>query len=814
MQSLNYDPADTCLHFAIDHTTSQARSPGDPNDLNGPAGYGAANFVTPTGNFPYQIEFENEPSANAPAQVVEVTEQLDANLDWTTFQLGDFGFGGQTFDVPDGLTFYDTRIDATATVGVYVDVTADFDALTGQLTWTFTSIDPATGDLPADVLTGFLPPDTTDPEGDAFISYSVQPKANLTTNQTISAQADVIFDEGLSDQSSLETPTFVNTIDAGAPTSSVLPLPADSLPSFTVNWSGQDDLHGSGLASYQVYVSADGGPFTLWQPATTATSATYAGQVGQTYRFYSVATDNVGNVQPTPTTQAQTATPLYQIPASQNENAAPATMLVSTLLSGHYGGNSAKPGIAVTGLSGNGVWQYSANAKNWTAIANVSQAQALLLPGSDSLRFVAATNGSGQANLLFLAWDGSTGKAGSTANVAVNGGTTPFSAGAGMLALTVNPVPIWVGVSASLTSILPGNYDTTNLANPPGNTVLAVFGNDFQDNNAAVTAGVAIVGVTGSAHGTWQYLLNGATTWAAIPAVSTTAALLLSANDEIRFVPKNKYVGTASLTALAWDGSGGAPGMTPNPSKPASSAFSTKTLTATVTVNTGVDGERGGARAAPPLAKNATSPAITVSSLLTTTQADYIDADGATLPRGIAVTGAFSSVGALQYMLAGGAWQALPAVSSSAALLLPSAAMLRLVNNGQFGTAELTFEGWDQTQGTAGLRFDITSTGGASAFSAATSNLLIAVQQAPSWSAATGASLTTLASGFYNITSTTNPAGNSIESVFGNYFRDASPSVFWKPASPCRPDRQQQRRLAILDQFRLVVVELRADAVE
>ena len=53
--------------------------------------------------------------------------------------------------------------------------------------------------------------------------------------------------------------------------------------------------------AYNVYVSDDGGPFTLWQSDTTATSATFTGQVGHTYAFYSVATDNVGLVQPTPT---------------------------------------------------------------------------------------------------------------------------------------------------------------------------------------------------------------------------------------------------------------------------------------------------------------------------------------------------------------------------------------------------------------------------------------------------------------------------------------------------------------------------------
>jgi hypothetical protein len=76
------------------------------------------------------------------------------------------------------------------------------------------------------------------------------------------------------------------------------PLPAtEPSPNFTVNWSGSDGK-GSGIAGYNVYVSDNGGAYTLWQSDTTNTSATYSGQISHTYSFYSVATRNVGLVQP------------------------------------------------------------------------------------------------------------------------------------------------------------------------------------------------------------------------------------------------------------------------------------------------------------------------------------------------------------------------------------------------------------------------------------------------------------------------------------------------------------------------------------
>ena len=117
------------------------KGPIDPNAIYGPDSTGSQNFV-PINPFSYAITFDNKAIADAPAQVVTVTQQLDASLNWNTFQLDNFGFGGLVFAIPPGLTSYSTRIDATSTVGVYVDVDAEFNVITGLLTWTYTPIDP------------------------------------------------------------------------------------------------------------------------------------------------------------------------------------------------------------------------------------------------------------------------------------------------------------------------------------------------------------------------------------------------------------------------------------------------------------------------------------------------------------------------------------------------------------------------------------------------------------------------------------------------------------------------------------------------
>ncbi len=116
------------------------------------------------------------------------------------------------------------------------------------------------------------------------------------------------FDPPLSysaDSTSVDPLVLAN--DTTAPTSSVNALAAaQTSSSFTVSWTGQDNSGGSGIASYDVYVSDNGGQFTRWQHDTTSTSATFNGANGHTYSFLSVATDNAGNIQDTPTTAQAT----------------------------------------------------------------------------------------------------------------------------------------------------------------------------------------------------------------------------------------------------------------------------------------------------------------------------------------------------------------------------------------------------------------------------------------------------------------------------------------------------------------------------
>src|SRR5262249_44340104 len=207
--------------------------PHDPNELFGPGGFGPQQFVQPNALFPYIVYFENDPHATAPAQQVVVTEQLDPNLDWSTFELRTSGFGDVRVQIPSGRQVYHTRLDERASLGLFIDFDASFNPVTGVVTWTLTSLDPATLDIPIDVLSGFLPPDDATGRGQGFVTYFIRPKAQAPTGTPITAQAAVVFDNN----APIATPPFTNTIDAGPPTSNVQPLPATTTAtSFPVTW--------------------------------------------------------------------------------------------------------------------------------------------------------------------------------------------------------------------------------------------------------------------------------------------------------------------------------------------------------------------------------------------------------------------------------------------------------------------------------------------------------------------------------------------------------------------------------------------------
>ena len=271
----------------------------DPNEKVGSRGIGTQQYITGLTPLRYSVYFANQDTATATAQEVAITDQLDTTRDnLGTFSLGPISFGSQLLTPPPFQTTFSTTVDLRPTTNLFVAVNSTLNTATGLLAWTFQSLDPVTNQPPTDPTVGFLPPG-----GNGSVFFTVNPKQALTTNTQIENQATIVFDVN----APIITPTWLNTLDNTPPRSQVSALPTtEATASFAVNWSGSDV--GSGVATFKVYFSDNGGPFTTFQIDTAAKSATFAGQAGHTYGFYSIATDAVGNVEAPKTAPEATTT--------------------------------------------------------------------------------------------------------------------------------------------------------------------------------------------------------------------------------------------------------------------------------------------------------------------------------------------------------------------------------------------------------------------------------------------------------------------------------------------------------------------------
>ena len=292
----------------------------DPNKKSGPKGSSEKNYVSISKILPYQIEFENEPNATAPAQIVTITDQLESNLDLSTFELTEIGFGDYLIEIPEGTQHFEWTEPMTYNgIEFEVQIEAGIHLTTGEVYANFYSVEPLSG-LPPTVDIGFLPPEDGTGRGMGYINYVIKCQPDVPTDTEIRNIAYITFDfaETIAtnqidphDPSAGTDPNSeaLCTIDSGGPNSHVLTLPPSISSPFTLELSGQDDA--SGVEDYEVYKSVNGNPFSLWR-TSLENSLVFYGREGDTYSFYSLAKDNVGNTEEIPF-QADASTTVIDI---------------------------------------------------------------------------------------------------------------------------------------------------------------------------------------------------------------------------------------------------------------------------------------------------------------------------------------------------------------------------------------------------------------------------------------------------------------------------------------------------------------------
>jgi hypothetical protein len=145
--------------------------------------------------------------------------------------------------------------------------------------------------------------------------------------------------------------------------------------------------------------------------------------------------------------------------------------LVSSLIGGITDVDTgAVKGIAITGLTGTyGKWQFSLdNGTSWTDVGAVSNATALVLSGTNKVRYVPDGVHGETATLIYKAWDqtnSTAGLEGTKRDTTISGGTSAYSLDtdtASVVVTAVNDAPV-VTVSSGAASWSEGN----NVASTP-----------------------------------------------------------------------------------------------------------------------------------------------------------------------------------------------------------------------------------------------------------------------------------------------------------------------------------------------------------
>ncbi|EJE50562.1 hypothetical protein PMI14_04778, partial [Acidovorax sp. CF316] len=221
-----------------------------------------------------------------------------------------------------------------------------------------------------------------------------------------------------------------------------------------------------------------------------------------------------------------------------------------------------------------------------------------------------------------------------------NGGvdTTSLAIAATVTVVAVNDAPTLSGGPFSLA--------TTNEDTPSTGTLVSTLLAGLTHNDVdGPASGVAITAHSGN--GTWQYSTDGVT-WNGVGSVSASAALLLSATTQVRYVPDSANGETATLTVRAWDQTSGTAStnstrnVASTTTNGATTAFSTGTAQASLSVSSvndlPVDTTSGG-NTAFLQGNNVASTPVVVDSGFTVTDVDNTTLASAT----VAITGAFQS---------------------------------------------------------------------------------------------------------------------------------------------------------------------------
>lgn len=228
----------------------------DPNEIVGPAGYGDKNYIATIPTMNYTIFFENKKEATAPAYRIQVTDTLSAVFDPETVKFGNTSHSGAN---------YKWKMVRNGNI----------------LKWDIEGIE--------------LPPNQTPPEGEGFVTFSVNLIKGIQSGTEIKNRATIVFDMN----PAIMTNTWTNVIDTVAPVTIMDPIKYSAGDSIIkVSCKTADNQNGSGPGRYGFYASVNNAPFQLIGESFENTiNYPVSFKTKESYRFYALAVDNVENAE-------------------------------------------------------------------------------------------------------------------------------------------------------------------------------------------------------------------------------------------------------------------------------------------------------------------------------------------------------------------------------------------------------------------------------------------------------------------------------------------------------------------------------------
>lgn len=263
----------------------------DPNDIIGYVSESGTHYVGKNVNrLGYTIEFENDSTlATAAAHKINITDILPREFNLKDIHTRQIALGSKVLKV-DYAGEFTTTIDLRPEINALAQLSLDINENTGEICYEFISLDPYKIEPVYDSMTGILPVNNSDGDGQGYIYFDIALEKAIDDGTIINNSASIVFDDG----EAIETPIWHNETDYILPVSHIEDIQQLSERQIKIIFDGDDNR--SGIWKYDLYCQQGTNcNWTLLAQDISEDSYDMEVQNDINYNFYVVATDKAGN---------------------------------------------------------------------------------------------------------------------------------------------------------------------------------------------------------------------------------------------------------------------------------------------------------------------------------------------------------------------------------------------------------------------------------------------------------------------------------------------------------------------------------------